>query len=566
MNTISRKVIGGWWLFSGLLTALVALVLTACDFNGPWSYYPDEREVYAGIYTYGYIGDGENPYVCFSKMYKLEEAAAENFAFYDSAYVTVESLDDAVPNERGDTIYYNKVVLDPQKLNPNCFAVDSSSPHVGFVGSVGASYRLRAFFKWDSAGHKVESEFSAVAKIPEGFTMKGVSAPQKDGSYKWIPYDSTKKEVEDLAADDDLNVEFLEYPDDMSLYKFVFDYNETVRGIMGTMDYDVQAGENAYTTMNHMLEGLKERDSTGYLGLSIHDPLESSQYIGFETNQYVAGINALDTIFFPNMTLSMGAVKFNFYAVDSAFVKYSLYVVNALEDPRVVPESNIENGMGVFFGMARVSMPMFVKGRAVLYWSIALSNCIDGPNGGDAWDSKSCRLYQDVYCSGMAEEYEGETDELYEMNEKAYTYYELRKYKVNKVNPFCYAPAVKAAMMLDTTSWSVFLPADISPKDKSEAYADGLKRYCVANNFKSNKIADCDAMKEKCMESLEKNSCKEYLWNWCADRNWDVEKYPQCGTALVSRYYLEEQSSSILQREVDAWCSRNKSDSQCKKK
>ena len=47
MNTIFR-VISGWWLVVGLL-------LAACDFHGPWEYYPEDREVYTGIYTYGYI-------------------------------------------------------------------------------------------------------------------------------------------------------------------------------------------------------------------------------------------------------------------------------------------------------------------------------------------------------------------------------------------------------------------------------------------------------------------------------------------------------------------------------
>lgn len=550
MNTISRKVVKLWWLVIGVL-------LAACDFNGPWSYYPDEREVYAGVYTYGYIVEGENPYVCFSKMYKLEETAAENFAFYDSAYVTVDNVDEK--NSK-----FKKAVLVPQKRNPNCFVVDSATDDIDLVGFAGEKYRLEAFFKWDSAGHKVTSEYSAIAKIPEGFGMKGVNIPQMNGDYKWVPYDSSKTENSQLATDDDLVVEFLEYPNDMNLYKFVFDYNETVGGIMGTMDYDVQQGENVYTTMNHMLEGLMDRDSLGYLGMAIHDPVEGVQYIGFEENLYTAGINMLDTIFFPNMNLSIGDVKFKFYAVDSAYTRYHRYALGALEDPRIIPESNVENGLGVFSGMASVSLPMYVKGRGVHYWSIHISDCMNGDRSDDAWDSKSCRLFQDIFCSGIQEDYSGAPDQLYEMNEMASRYYRMGKYEKNVTNDFCYAPAVKAAMMLDTTKWSVFLPADILESKKNEAYGDGLKRYCVASNFKSNKIAECKVMKDDCMESLERNNCKEYLWNWCADRNWDYEKYPQCGSALVSRYYLQEQTSSILKREVKAWCNQNKNDPQCK--
>ena len=109
-------------------------------------------------------------------------------------------------------------------------------------------------------------------------------------------------------------------------------------------------------------------------------------------------------------------------------------------------------------------------------------------------------------------------------------------------------------MMLDTTKWSIFLPDTISDADKSEAYADGLKRYCVASNFESNHIADCSELEELCLHNTEKNYCKEYLWEWCADRDWDMLEYEQCRSAFVSRYYLEEQKSSILKREVEEIC------------
>ena len=108
--------------------------------------------------------------------------------------------------------------------------------------------------------------------------------------------------------------------------------------------------------------------------------------------------------------------------------------------------------------------------------------------------------------------------------------------------------------MLDTTKWSLFLPDSISEKAKANAYADGLKRYCVASNFESNKIADCSALEKDCIESPEKTNCKEYLWLWCADRGWNLDEYEQCKSALVSRYYLQELKSSVLKREVENVC------------
>jgi hypothetical protein len=187
---------------------------------------------------------------------------------------------------------------------------------------------------------------------------------------------------------------------------------------------------------------------------------------------------------------------------------------------------------------------------------IAFRNCDEtsGDNS-DSWDSRGCRLYQDVYCSGMTPaEMESHGYGLVEANYAAHLYYKYDEYRSEKT---CYPSLVKAAMMNDEDKWSVYLPDTISDEDKSDAYADGLKRYCIASGFKSNSIADCSELKEQCLESPERNKCKEYLWNWCADRGWPNRiaiDDSTCSSALVSRYYLEEQNSPILKREVDALC------------
>ena len=63
---------------SSLVWILSSVFLIACDFHGPWEYYPEDREVYTGIYTYGYVMARENPYVCFSKVYQLDELLYDN--------------------------------------------------------------------------------------------------------------------------------------------------------------------------------------------------------------------------------------------------------------------------------------------------------------------------------------------------------------------------------------------------------------------------------------------------------------------------------------------------------
>jgi len=533
---------------------LAALFLAACsDFHGPWDYYPEKRDVYTGIYTYGYIVSGEAPYVCFSKVYELDETAAENFAFYDSAYVAVKgyfansnrNVDD------GDTT----IVLASDSDKPNCFAGKG-----GYQGVVGKSYALEAYFEWDSSGHKAKSRYKAEATIPPAVKVKGLNTPQQDGSYKWIAYDEKKPRFE---------IEFLEFPMDMEFVKCALDYDHAVRGVIAVMNYDMSTAESQNTTINNMLKGFTDEDDEGYRGISMHDPLEQTQNLGYTSNRKVADYHALDTAYLMNMMLPLGDVSVDLYSTDESYIDYIDKVKQSVSDSRILPESNIENGMGVFSGMSKATVLLHVNGEGVSMRHIAHHNCYNTEGDlSDSWDSKGCRLYQDVYCSGH---YLISTDDLAYLNKSAYERYRDSVY--SRHSNECFASNVKAAMMLDTTKWSMFLPDTISDEAKSNAYADGLKRYCVASNFENNKIADCYNLYELCIEKPEANYCKEYLWLWCADRDWpNVE---QCQSALVSRYYLTEQKSSILQREVqkvcetyhpvicDAWCKERKGHLEC---
>lgn len=544
MSIISKIVKGSKLEVLGLALACLALFFAACDFEGPWSYYPEETEIYTGIYTYGYIVEGEAPYVCFSKVYELREAAAENFAFYDSAYVSVKGkfgVDDGEEEK--------ELVLRPQNGKPNCFAPDFIGEDKGISGE---TYSMKAVFKWDSAGHMRKTEYRADATIPTGFGLKGVNVPQKDGSYKWRDVDLDDYGVSD--GDKRFQVDFLEFPNDVNFFVFTTKYNESVAGAELFIEYDVKnGGESMKTTLNHMLKSLLEPDSVGYTGISVHDALESRTNGTFYENTSVRGINNLDSIFLPNLSFALGDVNLHFFATDEGYRKYQNNVMAAFDDPRIVPVSNIENGLGVFSGMVHFVLPMHFSGKGISYSYIAVKNCITGTDGDKGWDTKSCRLYQDVYCSGASEDFSGDEGELYRLNETAPAYFPHGDPKKLE-NDFCYAPAIKAAMTLDSSKWTVFLPKDIPEDKKNRAYGDALKRYCVASNFKSNKIADCSEMEAQCLEDMGKNSCKTYLWEWCSDRNWNMEKFPQCKSGFVSRYYLENQKSSILKREVDNIC------------
>jgi hypothetical protein len=399
---------------------------------------------------------------------------------------------------------------------------------------------LEAFFEWDSSGHKVSSRFKAQATVPSAVKVKGLSVPQQSGDYEWVPYDENHRTFE---------IEFLEFPMDMEFVKCALDYDKSVRGVLAVLNYDIDNEESQKTTINSMLEGFTEEDDEGYRGIAIHDPLERSLSLGFTANQKIADYNALDTAYLMNMYLPLGYSSVDLYSTDAAYIDYVNKVRASVSDSRIVPESNIENGMGVFSGMAKTRVLLRVKGDGVDMKHIAWRNCsnTEGDNS-DSWDSRGCRLYQDVACSGEKMSYESDMEHL---NMNAYSYYRYDGYSFSKT---CYASNVKAAMMLDTTKWSVFLPDTIQEDDKLEAYADGLKRYCVASNFENNKLADCYDLYQQCMVSPDGNDCKNYLWLWCADRGWDLYGYEQCRSALVSRYYLGKVKSSVYKREIQSVC------------
>jgi len=528
---------------SSLVWILSSVYFVACDFHGPWEYYPEEREVYTGIYTYGYILESGETKICFSKVYELDEASSQDFSFYDSAYVTVSGLFNYNRKENRDT------TIELYHHGSNCFSQSS------YEGIAGESYTMNAYFVWDSAGQTVASTYKAVATVPNRIKVNGMSAPQQDGSYKWIenPWNDASRRFYPI---DDFTIDFLEYPMDMQFIKVALDYDNSVRGVLSIMNYDINNGESQNTTMNQMFKGVTDADETGYRGISMHDPLEKQQNLGFSSNRTIAGVKNLDTLYLMNMMLPLGRITVDFYSTDDAYVDYVDKVKQSVQDSRVIPESNVENGMGVFSGMAKTQISIMVNGDGVGFYHIANRNCANekGDNT-ESWDSRGCRLYQDVICSGGVSELmlDGwlETD-LIDANERAAEIYRDSVY--NRGEKGCYASNVKAAMTLDTTKWSLFLPDTINAEDKANAYADGLKRYCVASNFESNHIADCSGLEKECMEDPERNNCKEYLWLWCADRGWDFYRYDQCRSAFVSRYYLQNLKSSVLHREVEYEC------------
>ena len=505
-----------------ILLLLFAFLLTSCnDFDGPWTFYPEDSVAYKGVYTHGYIVAGQKPYVCFSKLYDLEEASSENFAFYDSAAVSVSGK-----FSTGDTV----AELSSTAEKPNCFTATEE-----LQGVTGESYTLNATFKWDSAGSTVRTHYSGVAKIPTKLAALTITPPGESVVSDKDPIPNTHEYLE---------FDYQEYPYDVYTYNIGMDYDSSVQGMLMTLAYNADSdssGESMNTTMFHMLGSFLDEDSTGYYGFTMLDATEKTYQLGFEAKLKIGDFNNLDTMYVTGMQLPIGKSTIKIYAVDKAYADYRNYLLESYEDPRVEARTNIENGNGVFAGMLVDSVRMNIHSDDFITYSYArvygCDNHKDADGDEDPWNTKYCRLFQDEYCKDSS--------------------------TVVKQIQTCYPVAVKFAMLHDSSSWAVYLPDTISEAPKSAAYADGLKRYCVASNFKSTKIADCTQMYEDCQVSLDSNSCKGYIWKWCSDRNWNFEEYPQCGTALVSEYYYEELKSNVLERVVKYWCDAHGEDPQC---
>ncbi|MBP5248306.1 MAG: hypothetical protein J6Z31_10700 [Fibrobacter sp.] len=510
--------------FRVLAIFLCAFLFSSCsDFDGPWTFYPEDSVAYRGIYTHGYIVAGQKPHVCFSKLYALEESASENFAFYDSASVTVSGK-----FANGDSV----TTLSSTPSKPNCFVAEENA-----LGVAGERYTLNAVFKWDSSGSTVLTRYSGEANIPTKISAVTVTPPGKNVSSDQKPVKNTHEY---------LKFEFQEFPYDLYTYSIAMDYDSSVKGMLLTLSYNANSdssGESMNTTVYNMLKGFLDKDSAGYYGWTTHEAGETTQQMGFESRLKIGDFNNLDTMFITGVQLPIGKSTVKIYAVDKAYADYQNYLLESFEDSRVSPRTNIENGNGVFAGMLLDSVRFDIHSEDYISYSYAkvygCDNHEDEDGNADPWNTKFCRLFQEEYCS----------DSL----------------TVVRQIPTCYPVAVKFAMMLDTSSWAVYLPDTIPAESKSEAYADGLKRYCVSSNFKSNSIADCSQIYADCQVSLHENSCKDYIWKWCSDRDWDLTTYPQCGTALVSEYYLENLNSNVIQNVVKLWCKENADDPQCER-
>jgi hypothetical protein len=380
------------------------------------------------------------------------------------------------------------------------------------IAERGQVYALDASIFWDSSGTHVKSHYTATASIPRVFSITHVYTPTIEGKRRELFNGDTTYT--------------LSYPNDLLTYNFVPEYTDSVRGVFFSIKYNpMTSGENVDNSINKMLSSFVDDP------ILIYSPYDSLDIGDFMENFQYGDMNSLDSIYIVSFQIPLDSVTFFFYGTDQAYVDFENTTLASAEDPRILPVTNVKGGQGFFSGMA-VDTVHFYMGWAPdnaveFYAAKGISDCRD-----TSWSTKACRTYLYTFCADS-----------------------------NYVASECYAPAVKVALE-EGMVWDSLLPREIDSVAKQEAYGDGMKRYCIANNFPKTQ-SGCSLNYTDCQVNELLNSCKEVLWSWCADQGWPLEDSPQCGTALVSRYRLKNVKSDVLKQVVNTWCEENKNDPQC---
>jgi len=102
------------------------------------------------------------------------------------------------------------------------------------------------------------------------------------------------------------------------------------------------------------------------------------------------------------------------------------------------------------------------------------------------------------------------------------------------------------------------------PEVKIFSYAEAQESYCMQKD-REYEIENWRTH-SSCLAFWESIPTKDYmpsLVSWCEMQYFPVEKYPDCGSAMVY-FYKSGKNSPVLEREVKKWCEEHKDDAECR--
>jgi len=117
-----------------------------------------------------------------------------------------------------------------------------------------------------------------------------------------------------------------------------------------------------------------------------------------------------------------------------------------------------------------------------------------------------------------------------------------------------------AGMLVDTFEVNLKTTSDV----KTYSYRDAQQIYCMQDDEEYN-VKNWKTHSQ-CLAfwpfTPDKGSAISDLVSWCEMQNFPLDKYPDCGSAMV-HFYNSGKRSLVLEREVKKWCEEHKDDKEC---
>lgn len=584
-----------------LITLVSLLGLVSC-IQGPWSYTVEsDPEVFVGVTSYAYIvADRPLTDVCFERMLNLNEVVSNKRAFYKTASVTVQGEFEGVEST---------LVLTPKSDEPNCFVGDEN-----VLATRGKSYKLAAEFQWDSAGVEVTSRLSSTANIPTKFLLNdSVRVTPEAITPSGVNYENPLSVIENLPLEAQL--ELLEewgsrLPQDQSdTAAFIAFYqengvalSESIAAVMAKPEYQsyYKEGDEVYylsgelNTVSHTFSSQFSEDVGGVLITHAFEDSAKVPYnrfdeialrfkgeldpedayfegqirrlIAYEKMNLPNGQAMFDNLGVINTWFMEGTNKLYFYGVEPAYVKFLNTYVLAGDDPKVVPQFNMEGGEGYFVGAVVDSFSMEVKllpgHRYFTYFEATADRCFEID-----WKSSDCRGFINEYCETVSydeENFERDTTSVLQ-GDKMY------------FGGFCSRVAVEKDL---DSSWALGTTYSDYLKSKDQFVVEaGTWRHCIKNDFKGD---NCSATLNQCSvympgeslnlpeegggpgeekKSLETPTCQTDWWGYCEDNSWQGE-----GCKMASVNWCKQEGKildEVMCAEAKDYCTQNPSYAAC---
>ena len=296
------------------------IFLLSCQ--GPWDYYPEDPHVFKGIWTDAYIISNKPVKdICFDKLHALDEVRMPGFAFYESAQVEITGS-----FKGGEAT----IELVPREDNPNCF-----ESQLGLLPEAGKNYELNATFTWDSSGQMVTSNYTAKTYIPNFFKIKKA-------------YDILNNSFEENDT-----IQYLKPTKEMQSFYFIPEYSDDVGGAFVSMilpdPNSILWGEDYFDYLIEKIGMEQDEDEN----MARHARFGDREILRVATAQQYSNMKKeIDSIQIPTMNFpAKGNIEILFHGTTPEYIKYRQSFLQG-GDPRTKAVYNIENGAGIFAGMA----------------------------------------------------------------------------------------------------------------------------------------------------------------------------------------------------------------------